>query len=193
MLMQGSLSQTSDFCLFQHQITSNFYPTVLSKLNPSINKPNKTRLPSLNPNESEISPLHGEGVYNLRKMLISTQRRELLWFETITKHTSGWEIDERNLINHESNLFSSQNERNVENKKKTTQSDLSTKHQTSEIPYLFEYNARNFIPKTPTQSSVRVINEVLDFYAFTPEGTWVQARILNKSYARERASTVYFV
>ena len=118
MLMQRSLSQTSDFCLFQHQITSNFYPTVLSKLNPSINKPNKTRLPSLNPNESEISPLHGEGVYNLRKMLISTQRRELLWFETITKHTSGWEIDERNLINHESNLFSSQNERNVENKKK---------------------------------------------------------------------------
>jgi len=25
------------------------------------------------------------------------QRRELLWFETITKHTLGWEIDERNL------------------------------------------------------------------------------------------------
>jgi len=43
------------------------------------------------------------------------------------------------------------------------------------------------------QSSVRVINEVLDFYAFTPEGTWVQVRILNKSYAREQASTVYFV
>jgi len=30
-------------------------------------------------------------------MLVSTQRRELLWVETITKHTLGWEIDERNL------------------------------------------------------------------------------------------------
>jgi len=29
------------------------------------------------------------------------------------------------------------------------------------------------MPKTPTQSSVHIINEVLDFYAFTPEGTWV--------------------
>ena len=38
------------------------------------------------------------------------------------------------------------------------------------IPYLFEYNAQNFIPKTPTQSLVLVINEVLDFNAFTPEG-----------------------
>jgi len=27
------------------------------------------------------------------------------------------------------------------------------------------------MPKTPTQSSVCIINEVLDFYAFTPEGT----------------------
>jgi len=42
---------------------------------------------------------------------------------------------------------------------------------TNHLPYLFEYNAQNFIPKTPTQSSMRVINEVLDFYAFTPEGT----------------------
>jgi len=97
MLIQGSVSQTSDFCLFQHQITSNFYPTVSSKLNASNNKPNKTRLPSLNPKESEISLLDGEVVYNLRKMLVSTQRRELLWVETITKHTLGWEIDERNL------------------------------------------------------------------------------------------------
>jgi len=61
------------------------------------NKPNKTRLLSLNPKQSEISPLDGEVVYNLRKMLVSTQRRELVWFETITKHTLGWEIDERNL------------------------------------------------------------------------------------------------
>ena len=41
----------------------------------------------------------------------------------------------------------------------------------SGLPYLLEYNAQNFIPKTPTQSSVRVINEVLDFYAFTSEVT----------------------
>ena len=61
------------------------------------NKPNKTRLLSLNPKQSEISPLDGEIVYNLRKMLVSKQRRELVWFETITKHTLGWEIDERNL------------------------------------------------------------------------------------------------
>jgi len=52
---------------------------------------------------------------------------------------------------------------------------------------------QNFIPKTPTKSTVRVINEVLDFYAFTPEGTWVKVGIINKSYARERASMVYFV
>jgi len=97
MLIQGSISQKSDFCLFQHQITSNCYPTVSSELNASFNKPNKTRLPSLNPKESEISPLDGEVVYNLRKMLVSTQRREHLWFETITEHTLGWEIDERNL------------------------------------------------------------------------------------------------
>ena len=61
------------------------------------------------------------------------------------------------------------------------------------ILYLFEYNAQNCIPKTPTQSSVHIINKVLDFYAFTPEGTWVQVRIINKSYAREHASTVYLV
>jgi len=42
------------------------------------------------------------------------------------------------------------------------------------------------------QSLVRIINEVLDFYAFTPEGTRVQVHIINKSYARECASTVYF-
>ena len=35
----------------------------------------------------------------------------------------------------------------------------------SEVSYLFKCNAQNCIPKTPTQSSVRVINEVLDFYA----------------------------
>jgi len=29
-------------------------------------------------NKSEISPLNGEVVYNLRKMLASTQRKELL-------------------------------------------------------------------------------------------------------------------
>ena len=42
-------------------------------LNASINK---ERVPSLNPKQSEISPLNGEVVYNLRKMLVSTQRRE---------------------------------------------------------------------------------------------------------------------
>jgi len=40
-----------------------------------------------------------------------------------------------------------------------------------DILYLFKYNTQNFIPKTPTQSSVHVTNAVLDFYAFTPEGT----------------------
>jgi len=48
-----------------------------SKLNAFINKPDKARLPSLDPKQSEISP-KGEVVYNLRKMLVSTQRRELL-------------------------------------------------------------------------------------------------------------------
>jgi len=32
----------------------------------------------LNPKQSEISPLNGEVVYDLRKMFVSTQRRELL-------------------------------------------------------------------------------------------------------------------
>jgi len=43
----------------------------------------------LNQKQREISPLNGEVVYNLRKMLVSTQRTELLQFETITKHTLG--------------------------------------------------------------------------------------------------------
>jgi len=68
------------------------YATVSNKLNASINKPNKVRLHSLNPKQSEISPLNGEVVYNLRKMLVSTQRRELLWFEKITKHIL-WSVD----------------------------------------------------------------------------------------------------
>ena len=50
----------------------------LHKLNASINKPNKARVPSMNPKQCEKSPLNGEVVYNLRKMLVSTQRRELL-------------------------------------------------------------------------------------------------------------------
>jgi len=36
------------------------------------------------------------------------------------------------------------------------------------LPYLFKDNAQNCIAKTPTQSSVRVINKVLDFHAFMP-------------------------
>jgi len=48
---------------------------VSHKLNASVNK---ARVPSLNPKQSEISPLYGEVVYTLRKMLASTQRRELL-------------------------------------------------------------------------------------------------------------------
>jgi len=52
----------------------------------------------LNPKWSEISPLNGDVVHDLRKMLVSTQPRELSYFETITKqHTLGWQIDERNL------------------------------------------------------------------------------------------------
>jgi len=47
------------------------------KLSASINKPNNARLPSLNPKQSEISPLNGEVLDNLRKMLVSTKRREL--------------------------------------------------------------------------------------------------------------------
>jgi len=43
-----------------------------------INKPDKARLPSLNPKQSETSPINGV-VYNSRKLL----------FETITKHTLG--------------------------------------------------------------------------------------------------------
>jgi len=54
------------------------YGTVSYKLNAYINKPNKTRLPSLNRKQSDISPLHGEVVYDLRKMSVSTQRRQLL-------------------------------------------------------------------------------------------------------------------
>ena len=41
----------------------------------------------------------------MRKMWVSTYWRELLWIETITKHTLGWEIDERNLKIIESNFF----------------------------------------------------------------------------------------
>jgi len=52
--------------------------TVSYKLTASINKPDKARLPSLNPKQSEISPLNGEVVHNLRKMLVPTQRIELL-------------------------------------------------------------------------------------------------------------------
>jgi len=45
------------------------------ELNASINK---ERVPSLNPKQSELSPLNGEVVYNIRKMSVSAQRRELL-------------------------------------------------------------------------------------------------------------------
>jgi len=78
-----------------------FYVTVPYKLIASINKSNKAGWTSFNPKQSETSPLNGEVVYNLRKMLVSAQRRELLWFETITKHTLGWVIDKRkfNIMN----------------------------------------------------------------------------------------------
>jgi len=42
---------------FQHQITPNFYAMVSQKINASINKPNKARLPSLNPKQSVMSPM----------------------------------------------------------------------------------------------------------------------------------------
>ena len=37
----GSVSLTSDCCLFRHNLTSNFHAAVSYKLNASINKPNK--------------------------------------------------------------------------------------------------------------------------------------------------------
>jgi len=174
MLIQGSVSQTSDFCLFQHQITSNFYPTVSSELNASFNKPNKTRLPSLNPKESEISQLDGEVVYNIRKMLVSTQRRELLWFETITKHTLGWEIDDRNLKIMNLTYFRPKMRGMSKTKKKqpSQHQDLLTKHQTSEIPYLLEYNAQNFIPKTPTRFYTKNINSNTNSLYSNKYGIW---------------------
>ena len=49
-----------------------FYVTVSHKVNASVNKPNKVRILSLNPKQSEISPLNGELVYDLRKMFAST-------------------------------------------------------------------------------------------------------------------------
>ena len=54
-------------------LTKNF-GDAWPKLNASFNKPNKARVPSLNPKQSEISPLNGEVVYNVRKMLVSTKR-----------------------------------------------------------------------------------------------------------------------
>jgi len=71
-------SGTSDCCLLQHQTTSNFFATVSYKLNASINKPNKARVPRWIQNRAKYRHLNGEVVYNLRKMLVSTQRRELL-------------------------------------------------------------------------------------------------------------------
>jgi len=46
---------------------------------------------------------------------------------------------------------------------------------------------QNCIPKTPPQKSVRVINEVLDFYAFAPEGTRSGAH--NKQVIRKGTRT----
>ena len=68
----------SDCCFLQHQITSHFYATVSYKLNACITKPYSARIPSMNPKQSDISPLNGEVLYNLRKMLVSTQRKEFL-------------------------------------------------------------------------------------------------------------------
>jgi len=39
---------------------------------------NKARIPSLNPKQNKISPSNAEVVYNLPKMLVPMQRRELL-------------------------------------------------------------------------------------------------------------------
>jgi len=75
----GSISLTSDCCHFQHHITSNFYATVSYKLTASFNKPNKARFPSLNPKQSEISPLNGEVVYNLRKIFLNAAKRASLF------------------------------------------------------------------------------------------------------------------
>jgi len=52
---------------------------------------------------------------NLRKMLVSAKWRELQ-FETTTKHTLGWEIDERNLKIMNLTYFRPKTRGNVENK-----------------------------------------------------------------------------
>jgi len=49
-------------------------------------------------------------------MLVSTQRRELLQFETITKRTFWWENDERNLKTMNLTYFRPKMRGNVENK-----------------------------------------------------------------------------
>ena len=92
-----------------------------------------SKTPSSSPKQSEISPLNGEVVYDLRKMLVSTQQRELLQFQTLPKHTLGREIDKRNLKIMNLTYFRPKMRGNV--KKTTTQStsELSPKHQTSEI------------------------------------------------------------
>jgi len=68
-----SLVNITDWCLSQHQTTTNFYVTVSYKLNASVNKFNNPRLLSLNPKQSEISPLNGDVGYYSRKILVSTQ------------------------------------------------------------------------------------------------------------------------
>jgi len=52
----------------------------------------------MNPKQREESPLNGKiGYLCVTCMLFLMLWREFLQFGTITRHTRGWEIDERNL------------------------------------------------------------------------------------------------
>ena len=79
--------------------------------------------------------INGEVVYDLRKMLVPTQRRQLLQFETITKHILGREIDERNLKIMNLTYFRPKIRGNA---KKTIQVNIRFVAKTSEIRYLSE-------------------------------------------------------
>jgi len=60
--------------------------------------PNKVWSPMLNPKEREVSSLNGKvGYLCATCVLFPAVWRKLLQFGMITKHTRGWEIDERNL------------------------------------------------------------------------------------------------
>jgi len=98
----GSVSLTSDCCLFHYQITSDFFIKVQHKLNASTINTQQSAIIYIESRTERSIVIKWKDrscvTENVIPKIVRRAYSSLLLFGTITKHTWWWDIDEKNKI-----------------------------------------------------------------------------------------------